>query len=121
MRALLSVFFIISFLLPNFSFAVLKKTPFGGTVIIAIPCVCSNVSYMAVFVKLTKAPYLDTFLWKPPTTKPKANYFPFPGGGILGWYSKGGNGQCRVGVQPYCYTITTKKTLNTVGTGGLGI
>ncbi|MFZ2151823.1 MAG: hypothetical protein WAV09_01800 [Minisyncoccia bacterium] len=113
MRTFLISLSVFSFMLP-ISASAIVGTPFGGRIVVTIPCTC-QVTGMAVYVIMPKAPYVGMLLWQYPITRPYASYWPYPRAGILGRYQTGG--QCMVGVQPYCYTLPVIGTITIVGTG----
>ncbi len=106
--ALISIIFI-----PYYVDAAGVINPFGGRVVVVIPCTC-QVTGMAVYVIMPTPPYFGMFLWQPPVTKPTMWYYPYPSVAITGNYVTGG--VCLVGAPPYCYTIPVYGTMTQVGT-----
>lgn len=113
MRILLVLGLSLLFFIPQHAEAAGLVNPFGGRVVMIIPCTC-QVTGIAVYVIMPIPPYFGMLLWQPPITRPYLWYFPYPGVAILGNYVSGG--VCMVGVAPYCYSVPVSGTMTQVGT-----
>ena len=113
MRIFLTVALSFLFFIPHAVSAVGIVNPFGGKVVMIIPCTCQATG-IAVYVAMPIPPYFGMFLWQPPFTRPYLYYFPYPKVSIAGNYVVGGI--CAVGVPPYCYPVPVFGTMTQVGT-----
>ena len=112
MRIFLVLALSLVFFFPHQTNAAGLVNPFGGKVVMIIPCTC-QVTGMAVYVVMPIPPYFGMFLWQPPITRPYLWYFPYPSVNILGNYVSGG--VCLVGVAPYCVSVPVIGTMTQVG------
>lgn len=113
MRFFLVCAIIIAGLSPSVTTAAVSAlTPFGGTVIMTIPCTC-QVSGSAVYVSLVTPPYFGMFLWQPPVTIPYLWYYPYSGVKVLGNYVSGATCMVYAGIS--CVSIPVSGTITQIG------
>lgn len=84
--------------------------PFGGPIIMSIPCTCS----LGQFIVLGP-PSVGAYVYQPATSKTfKFGQLYRPGAFLLGNYIPGHT--CLMGVTPYCYAPPAFGTITMVGT-----
>lgn len=95
------------FLAPS---AALAQIPFGGAIIVSIPCTCSATGQYIIL----GPPSIGAYVYEPVTVLFSFFNVYTPGTWLLGNYIPGH--ACLMGVTPYCYAPPAFGTIEMVGT-----